>query len=117
MNICIYTENYYKGGLDTFLINLFNAWPDEQDKFTLVCNASHPGLDSIEVHVKRPFFLKRYSYFYTTSISQGQTKIGRWLPLRAFFCIESNGIAVSLFICMVYFIINTFFLEKIIMTD
>jgi glycosyltransferase involved in cell wall biosynthesis len=88
MNICIYTENYYKGGLDTFLINLINAWPDEQDKFTLVCNASHPGLESIEVHVKRPFFLKRYSYFYTTSISQGKTKVGRWLPVRVFFVLS-----------------------------
>ena len=27
MNICFFTENYYKGGLDTFIINLLNEWP------------------------------------------------------------------------------------------
>jgi len=27
MKICFFTENYYKGGLDTFLSNLINVWP------------------------------------------------------------------------------------------
>jgi glycosyltransferase involved in cell wall biosynthesis len=88
MNICFFTENYYQGGLDTFLINLINAWHEEEDKFTLVCNASHPGLESIEANVKRTFLIKCYNYLYTTSISQGQTKFGRFIPIRAFFVLS-----------------------------
>ena len=47
MKLCLFMENHYKGGLDTFLINLTNSWPDEQDVLTLMCNSSHPGLATI----------------------------------------------------------------------
>jgi glycosyltransferase involved in cell wall biosynthesis len=52
MKILILTENYHCGGMDTFLINLINNWPG-QDDFVLVCNYDHPGLERIKKQVKR----------------------------------------------------------------
>ncbi|MDC3200265.1 glycosyltransferase family 4 protein [Porticoccaceae bacterium] len=89
MKICFYTENYYKGGLDTFLINLINAWPDSDDELTLVCNGTHPGLVTIAEKVNRPVIIKRYYYFFTTMISQQRValKWGFSTPVYAFFVI------------------------------
>ena len=72
MNICFFTENYYKGGLDTFLVNLINAWPNENDNLTLFCNKSHPGITSIEKKTTRALTIKKYNNVYTTAISQGK---------------------------------------------
>lgn len=87
MKICFFTENYYKGGLDTFLINLINAWPDSRDEITLFCNNTHPGLDTIKNKTPRRVNIKRYNRLFTSSITQGQSS-SRWsrsLPVRAFF--------------------------------
>jgi len=87
MKICFFTENYYKGGLDTFLINLFNGWPDQRDEITLVCNNTHPGLDTIKNRTLRRINIKTYSRLFTSSIAQGQSssRWSRYLPVRAFF--------------------------------
>lgn len=45
MRIAFFTENYYKGGLDTFIISLINHWPEKKDEFVLICNKSHPGIE------------------------------------------------------------------------
>ena len=65
MKICLFTENQYRGGLDTFLINLINAWPNSNDKMTLLCNKSHPGLETITTKVKKPFDKNYYDRFFT----------------------------------------------------
>lgn len=87
MRICFFTENYYKGGLDTFMINLFNAWPDSQDELTLVCNGTHPGLVTIAEKTVRPIKIKRYSRVFTSKIAQGRSslKLYQSFPVRAFF--------------------------------
>jgi glycosyltransferase involved in cell wall biosynthesis len=87
MKICFFTENYYKGGLDTFLINLFNAWPDLKDELTLICNGSHPGLITIAEKTLRPIKIARYWRIFTSAIAQGQSTVkwGRSFPVRAFF--------------------------------
>ena len=64
MKICLFTENQYKGGLDTFLINLINAWPNSNDEITLLCNKSHPGLETITSKVYKPFNKNFYDRFY-----------------------------------------------------
>ncbi len=53
MKILLFTENYYRGGLDTFLVALINAWPHPEDEFALVCNRTHPGLTEIRSRLKR----------------------------------------------------------------
>lgn len=65
MKICFFTENFYKGGLDTFIISLVNAWPDQQDDLTLLCNDSHPGFATIAEKTIRPVTLKSYNRFFT----------------------------------------------------
>ena len=87
MKICFFTENSYKGGLDTFLINLFNAWPDSNDKLTLVCNGSHPGLATITKKTVRPIEIKKYSRIFTSKIAQGQSsaRFDQLFPVRALF--------------------------------
>ena len=87
MNICFFTENHYKGGLDTFLINLINAWPDHNDQLTLVCNGSHAGLDTINEKTNRPLEIKRYYRLFTSAIAQGHGTLswGQSFPVRAFF--------------------------------
>ena len=87
MKVCFYTENYYKGGLDTFLVNLFNAWPCEKDELTLVCNSSHAGITTIEKKTRRPIAVKLYHRLFTSLIAQGQgqSTLSRSFPVRAFF--------------------------------
>lgn len=90
MKICFYTENYYKGGLDTFLINLFNHWPDDKDDLTLVCNDAHPGLETLRNQVRRPLHIKTYKRFYTSAFANGMgsNPIAKWKISRAFFVLS-----------------------------
>ena len=70
MNICFFTENYYKGGLDTFLINLVNSWPNDDDVLTLTCNGNHAGLETIETQVIRQISIEKYNYVFTSDLSK-----------------------------------------------
>jgi len=65
MRIYFFTENYYRGGLDTFFINLINAWPDNNDEITLVCNGTHPGLENIMDKIRRPINFCKYFPVYS----------------------------------------------------
>ena len=47
MRIILFTENQRFGGMDTFIVNLIDHWPDKKDSFLLICNHSHPGLDKL----------------------------------------------------------------------
>ncbi len=60
MKILLFTENFYAGGMDVFIINLINNWP-ANDEFFLVCNHDHPGLDVIEKRLKRPCKILRHN--------------------------------------------------------
>ena len=88
-NICFFTENYFKGGLDTFIINLINSWPDEADRLTLICNRTHPGLEIIEKNITRPLKVIRYHNLFTTNAAEGRsiTWWGCTLIVRAFYSI------------------------------
>jgi L-malate glycosyltransferase len=41
MKILLFTELYKKGGVDTFLVNLINSWPNQNDNFLLISNKHH----------------------------------------------------------------------------
>ena len=90
MKICIFTENHLKGGVDTFLINLVNAWPEPGDSLTLMCNSSHPGLETISQKVKRNFTIKKYNRLYASKLAAGQDKygFGQLLAVRALFVLS-----------------------------
>ena len=53
MKIAIFTENAYAGGLDTFLTNLINYWPNADDELVLICNQAHPGLNVVRRNLRR----------------------------------------------------------------
>jgi glycosyltransferase involved in cell wall biosynthesis len=70
MNICIFTESYSKGGLDTFLANLFEEWPYKSDKLTLYCNENYPGVDNFKSLKSKNVEIKTYKIFLTPNTSQ-----------------------------------------------
>lgn len=90
MKVCIYTENHLKGGVDTFLINLMNGWPDSTDSLTLLCNASHPGLETILQKVRVTFRVLKYRRFYASKLAAGQDRwgIGQSFIVRALFVLS-----------------------------
>jgi glycosyltransferase involved in cell wall biosynthesis len=90
MKICILTENYYKGGLDTFLINLFNSWEEASHEIILECNETHPGLDDIVMKTSRSIILRAYKtpIFNLLLKIKKMKGIGRklfYLPANLFF--------------------------------
>ena len=60
MKIAFFTENGYAGGLDTFTTNLINHWPRPDDELVLICNASHPGLETVARNLVRPCLVVRH---------------------------------------------------------
>ncbi len=83
MKICFYTENHLKGGLDTFLINIFNSWPDANDEITLICNESHPGLIEIKEKTYRQIQIKTYRRISSKIQQELQDSVNR--SFRFFF--------------------------------
>ena len=111
MKICFFTENYYKGGLDTFIINLFNAWPDLNDELTLVCNNSHSGLETIAEKTIRPIKIKKYRRLFTSQIAQGRSssKFLQSLPVRAFFVLAYRILQYPILFPWYLFTLTLFF--------
>lgn len=87
MNICLFTENHFKGGVDTFIVNLINAWPDADDKITLICNAGHPGISTIKQKTLRRYHLKTYRRLFSSKFANGNESsiIGQLLSLKTAF--------------------------------
>jgi len=90
MKICLFTENHLKGGIDTFIISLINAWPEKVDRFTLFCNAGHPGISTINKKITSEFKIRRYRRLYTSRLAQGNDllKIGKFSAVQAVFRIS-----------------------------
>lgn len=87
MRICFFTENFNKGGLDTFLINLINFWPIPKDELTLLCNKNHPGINSILEKTGGNLILKKYSRFFLSDFSRGYWFLwnGQLKPVKKVF--------------------------------
>ena len=60
MKICIVSENYQKGGIDTFLFSLISSWVEPKDEITLLLNTEH----SSKIELKSQFanFIKFIEY-------------------------------------------------------
>lgn len=71
MKVCLFTENFHKGGLDTFLVNLINAWPSIEDQLFISCNGNHPGIVTIKRKIRRTTSFLFYSRIFTSSLSKG----------------------------------------------
>lgn len=71
MKILLFCENYRKGGLDTFLVNLINHWPDNE--VSLMINSSHEGLGYLRSKVVSGSLIvtnlfSRHSFFKNTNV-------------------------------------------------
>ena len=60
MKIALFVELYQCGGIETFIVNLVNAWPLPEDSFVLVANATYPGLAPIKARLTRPCEVVQY---------------------------------------------------------
>ena len=70
MKLCIFSENYQRGGIDTFLCALINAWPDEMDELTLFVNSENPFESYIEKRITRSVKIVRYENRITRKSNQ-----------------------------------------------
>ena len=68
LKIAFFTENYYKGGLDTYIISLINNWPNDNDSIELICNDCHPGIETFQSQIRRNFRLRKYKIFNSSKI-------------------------------------------------
>lgn len=78
MRIILFIENIQHGGLDTFCSTLLNAWPNSDDTFVVVCNASHPGREVLCSEVKRPYDFVAHEIPLSWMLSR---QMFGWLPL------------------------------------
>ncbi|MBW8015819.1 MAG: glycosyltransferase family 4 protein [Planctomycetes bacterium] len=60
LKILLFTEIYDCGGVDTFLINLINHWPNDEDSFVIIANRNYPGLDIVEDNISHPCEIVRH---------------------------------------------------------
>ncbi|MBW7989184.1 MAG: glycosyltransferase family 4 protein [Planctomycetes bacterium] len=75
MRILLFTEIYDCGGVDTFIINLINHWPRDEDSFVIIANENYPGLQIIEDNVSRPCEIVRHNVpVYANCFSKGLLK-------------------------------------------
>lgn len=51
--ILLFTENFVKGGLDAFLVQLINHWPNKEDEIYLYSNKDHPGNETLKNQITR----------------------------------------------------------------
>ena len=51
MKIIIHIENLYKGGLDTSILKLINAWPNKNDTFLIISNVNHPSNEYLKNNI------------------------------------------------------------------
>jgi L-malate glycosyltransferase len=72
LKIALFTEIFDCGGADTFIINLINNWPIEEDSFVIIANSNYPGLQIIEHNMSRPCEIIRHNIpIFSNFISDG----------------------------------------------
>lgn len=84
MNLCIISENYQRGGIDTFLFSILNSWPDKSDKITLLLNHEHSIRSYLPRRLKRNIDLQEFTN-YATQHTLAQTKNNLSLTDNSFF--------------------------------
>lgn len=77
MKTAIFTENYYQGGLDTYIITLINNWPSKEDEFVLICNKSHEGIARYEKEINRKTEFIWHNHFHKNYFNNFISKVFR----------------------------------------
>ncbi|HBI22229.1 MAG TPA: hypothetical protein DDY37_06575 [Legionella sp.] len=68
MKIAFFNQNIKQGGLDTFILNLINNWP-EIDEVILFCNRSHPGFNFLSEQLAEKAVVVPYDFWIAQDIS------------------------------------------------
>jgi glycosyltransferase involved in cell wall biosynthesis len=66
MRICLYTEGYVRGGIDTFIVSLINGWPNNLDEFVILVNEEYPESSALLEKIERKVELLKYKNYSTT---------------------------------------------------
>ena len=69
-NIHFFYQNTKKGGVDTFLINLINNWPQKKINFIIYVNKSHPGIKNLKKQIKRNFKVTNYNFLLSQDLDK-----------------------------------------------
>lgn len=70
MKILIATENFMKGGMDTIIVELCNNWPHSDDEIAIVCNKSHPGIETYKNRIKRHVSITEHSWPFFAEVQE-----------------------------------------------
>jgi len=67
--ILLFCELNVVGGVDTFITTLINHWPHRNDRFTVVCNWDHPGLENLRSRLEYPneIFTHNFNWYHRFS--------------------------------------------------
>lgn len=68
MKISLFTEIFDCGGVDTFIVNLINHWPNKDDSFVIIANSNYPGLRVIEEKLMRPCEVIRHDVLIYSNV-------------------------------------------------
>ena len=78
MKIVLFTEIYNCGGIETFISNLLNNWPDPNDDFVLIANNNYPGLSIIARQVTgRNLMIEKHRVSTFTDFASNSAKRGK----------------------------------------
>jgi len=99
MKLCIFSENYQRGGMDTFLCSLINSWPVEKDELTIFVNSENPFEPYLNGRVTRPIKIIKYENRVTRQTSRSAHQF--FVSLPGFFGLMQSRILE--FINIIYF--------------
>jgi len=96
-----FLDNQYRGGVDTFLIQLINHWP-EDGRLRLYCNRHHPGLETIRAMVHRPLQISTYGDSISWTLFSGKARI----PLDRFYVVRAAVVVFQRIMPPILFLAN-----------
>ena len=116
MKLCIYSENYQRGGIDTFLTSLLSAWPVESDEIYIFMNSENSFIPELIRRVNRPLRIIKYKNQVTNQTNRSVNLFS--IPKARFFRLLINRfselINVALFPLLV---LSTYFKLKRLNVD
>ena len=80
--IHLFYQNTKKGGVDTFLINLLNYWPDKSTHFNIYINKSHPGIGILKKKIRRNFRIVYYNFLLSQDLDNKNILIFKSLIIK-----------------------------------
>jgi L-malate glycosyltransferase len=81
VRIGFFLQNNKQGGLDTFVLQLLQNWP-EADDLVLFCNSSHPGLKYLRKHVPQSVKIISYGFLIFQDF---ENRFNKWPTIINYF--------------------------------